>query len=522
MTGEARFAALGVELAARGGAAVAPEAGLSASADVTLASEDLVALGEALGRFVPGALPRTPASLTARVSLTQDQAIVQDLKGRLAGREVSGSATAPFDPQKPFRAILAFEELPLVGLAGLALSPDALAAGAANRRSIWPAASFGASPVRGLAGRVDVAAQRVPLGAGWIATEARFALALRPNTVAVENFAADLEGGRLTGGATVSRSNADATVSTTFAISGARVEKLMRMSAAAAPMIGAVDIRAEAQGTGRTLAGIVSGLTGTGIATLKSGAVRRLDVAAIDAVEPQIEAGLPLEAPKIAGVLERGLGGADLAFDQATAPFTISGGVIRSGAFVNESATARLGGGFTLDLGRLALDADLTLAPRRPDAPQIGVSFEGPLAAPRRRLDVTAFTGWLSVRAVERETKRIEAMEAEMREKARLARERAEEERRRLEEERRVAEEARIKAEAERRKREAEARALLDALPAPTPQIESTRPPLDITPPGAAQVRPGGLRGGPSRSESASPQPLPIFPQPSLIRPEAR
>jgi hypothetical protein len=239
-------------------------------------------------------------------------------------------------------------------------------------------------------------------------------------------------------------------------------------------------------------------------------------------VEPQIEAGLPLEAPKIAGVLERGLGGADLAFDQATAPFTISGGVIRSGAFVNESATARLGGGFTLDLGRLALDADLTLAPRRPDAPQIGVSFEGPLAAPRRRLDVTAFTGWLSVRAVERETKRIEAMEAEMREKARLARERAEEERRRLEEERRVAEEARIKAEAERRKREAEARALLDALPAPTPQIDSPRPPLDITPPGAAQVRPGALRGGPSRSESASPQPLPIFPQPSLIRPEAR
>ncbi|WP_020185444.1 AsmA family protein [Methylopila sp. 73B] len=450
MTGDARFAALGLDLAAKGDVTLAPVVGLSAAADVTLKSPDIAAFAEALGRLTPGVAPSMPVDLAARVAVTADQAAIENLAGSIAGRAVSGRLLAPFDPKAAFEGEAAVDEAPAAALLALGLSPEGLTAGPTGVRSVWPSAAFGPSPLRGLNGRIAVSARRMPLGLAEPATDVRFILALRPNATSVERFSANLAGGGVTGSLDLSRPGLEATLAVKAAAKDVRLERLTGQGVAS-KLIGAIEGTVEAQGSGRSLSAIMASFAGAGSATLRSAAIRSLDAAALDAVEPMIEQGLPLEAPKIAGALEPLIGRADFTAPRLGAPFTISGGVLRSGAIVDEGVAARLGGGVSIDLSRLTLDAALTLGPRRADAPQLGVAFQGSLAAPRRKLDATALTSWLSVRAVERETQRIEAMEAEIQQRARLARERAAAEDRRRAEEKRVADEKR-KADEERLK----------------------------------------------------------------------
>jgi hypothetical protein len=64
------------------------------------------------------------------------------------------------------------------------------------------------------------------------------------------------------------------------------------------------------------------------------------------------------------------------------------------------------------------IDAKLTLsAPERPDAPagtrpEVTITLKGATDAPKRATDVTAFFNWLALRAVDQQSKRIDALEA--------------------------------------------------------------------------------------------------------------
>lgn len=516
MSGEGRVAAFGLDLAARGDVAVVPEVGVSASGDVTLRSPDLTVVAEAFGRLVPGAAPAVPVDVSVRVALTAEQATIENLKGAVGDAAVTGRLVAPYDMRKGVEGALSFDSLSLAAVAGLALSPDAFAVGGGPRRSVWPSAVFGPSPLGGLAGKVAISAERVVISPDQLATDARFTLVMRPGAVAFENLSASYAGGALKGSVSVARPGPDATVAIRASLEGARVERLTSLRAAS-PFTGGLDLVLDAQGAGRTVSAVVSTLAGTGSGTLRGGVIRRLDVAALDRIEPRVEAGLALEAPKIAGALENELGAADLDLARAATAFTVSGGVARAGSIDDGGGPTRLGGAIALDLTKLTLDANFLLGPRRDDAPQLGVSFEGPLAAPKRRIDATALTGWLSVRAVERETRRIEAMEADMQQRAKAARERAAEERARAEE-KRVAEEARQKLDDERRKREAEER-VRNAPPAATPTgpspTQALPPALDITPPGAGQPSSPGLplQLGPQRPRAPAQPPQGVFDQ---------
>ena len=502
-TGEARLETLGLDLSARGRLRAAEGGGYAGEGEASLKTADFSIAAEALGRLTPGAAPKLPASMAGRVSVSGDTIRFEEVSGVFAGAKFDGRLTAPLDPAKPADGALRVVELPLAALAALGLAPEAV--GAADTRSIWSGATFGPSPARGLAARLDVKAARLPLFGPHVATDAGFVLRLKSNGLLAEEIDAALDGGRLTGSVSLTRAQSDATLGLSLRLDGARAERIVGRADDASPLQGALAMQVEGQATGRSLAGLAGAFTGAGSATLTDSVLKRLDAAAIGRVEPKVEAGLALEAPKIAEALDRDLGGADFPISRAAAPFTISGGVLRTGAISTEGGPARLGGGLALDLRRMTLDADLTLLPQGSEAPQVGVSFEGPVSQPKRRVDATSLTSWLSVRAVERETRRIEAMEADMRERARIARQRAEEERKKAEEEKR-------RAEAERRKREAEARALLDALPRPAPGAAPALPPaIDLT-------APGGPAGASDRARAPLPGD-PIAPPQSILPP---
>ncbi|MDX3810496.1 MAG: hypothetical protein QHC89_29415, partial [Bosea sp. (in: a-proteobacteria)] len=208
----------------------------------------------------------------------------------------------------------------------------------------------------------------------------------------------------------------------------------------------------------------------------------------------------------------------------------------------------------TVDLRGLTADLRLGLRPVGAlpkgwpgDAPQVGIAWRGPLSDLRRESDVSALSNTVAARALAREIERVEAFEADARERAmharrlraeremhenerqlnlflkaqeeaRIAEEKRQEELRRAEEQRRLAEEQRKQAEQEARRRaEADERARAAAERAAAqaaPQQQSQPGPLVL--PGAprASSPEGTVQTLPGQAVSPLPPPFQTVPVP--------
>ena len=181
-----------------------------------------------------------------------------------------------------------------------------------------------------------------------------------------------------------------------------------------------------------------------------------------------------------------------------------------------------------------------------------GIAWRGPLSGLRRESDVSALSNTVAARALAREIERVEAFEADARERAmharrlraeremhenerqlnlflkaqeeaRLAEEKRQEELRRAEEQRRLAEEQRKQAEQARAEQEARRRAEVEeraraaaeraaAQPAPTPPSPQPQPGPLVLPSAPRASSPEGTVQTPPASTPA--QPFQIAPMP--------
>lgn len=110
----------------------------------------------------------------------------------------------------------------------------------------------------------------------------------------------------------------------------------------------------------------------------------------------------------------KSLDSGQLSLKRAEAIISINSGQIRLSDVSMDSKNATLSAAGTLDLTDGSIGARLALSGSTESAgarPSIFIALKGPLAAPTRTIDVTALTGWLTLRAVENQTKRLRAIE---------------------------------------------------------------------------------------------------------------
>jgi AsmA-like C-terminal region len=234
------------------------------------------------------------------------------------------------------------------------------------------------------------------------------------------------------------------------------------MSAGARPPIaGRLALQVELEGSGLSPASLVGSLSGAGTITLEGAQIAGLDPTAFDTVIRAVDRGSTVDAAKIRDMMEAALNAGRLQAPRIDGAFSMIAGQARWGNVIAQGEGGDLAVTGTVDLSEWVLDARLTLSGRAgndPSAsgrPDVFIALKGPIAAPKRTLDVSALTGWLTLRVVERQSKQIETLEAARQEAERREAERREAERR--EAERREAE----RREAERReaaRREAERR----------------------------------------------------------------
>jgi large subunit ribosomal protein L24 len=116
--------------------------------------------------------------------------------------------------------------------------------------------------------------------------------------------------------------------------------------------------------------------------------------------------------------MDSALASGPLAIRRAEAGITIQGGQARILSNpILEAPSVDLVVSGRVNLAEGALDARLTLSGTRGTAgtlnrPEIAIALKGPIDNVRRTIDVTAFANWLALRAVEEQSKKLEALES--------------------------------------------------------------------------------------------------------------
>jgi large subunit ribosomal protein L24 len=186
-------------------------------------------------------------------------------------------------------------------------------------------------------------------------------------------------------------------------------------AAARPPVSGRLSAQMKLEGSGRSPATLVGSLHGDGKIALADGQVSGLDPRAFAAVTRAVDHGLPVEGAKIESVAERALASGQLNIRSAEGALTIGAGQIRLADAKASGDGADLGLSGMFDLTNGTLNARLVLtgadvaAGARPD---IFLALNGPLGAPGKTIDVSGLTGWLTLRAIDQQSKKLDAIEA--------------------------------------------------------------------------------------------------------------
>jgi uncharacterized protein involved in outer membrane biogenesis len=407
MTFEARLSADGLSAQAGGSGQLSEGEGVRAKATLRVTSADLrpILTGSAAGSSLP-------LQMTSRVTIAGEAMAFEDIDAKLAGSGIRGRIAV--DGASPRRIDGRIEsdaaDVPVLLARGIGLQPQTAAAGDAWS---WSSEPFVNGLLGKFTGKVALKFARARVLGQFAARELNATLRFGKDELALEDVAGTLAGGRLSGG--IAFRSGESGLTTHARISLARADVATLLSTAARPPItGSLDLTAETEGTGLSPIAVVGSLKGSGKILLSNGQIAGLDSRSFEAVTRAVDQGLPIETGRISVLVGKSLDGGPLSLKRAESTVQISAGQLRLSDVSAESKGAALSIAGTLDLTDGSVDARLILSGSAEAAgarPNIFVALKGPLTAPARSVDVSALTGWLTLRAVENQTKRLRAIE---------------------------------------------------------------------------------------------------------------
>ena len=425
------------------------------------------------GVAIPGMGTGTSVSLRAEADYGNNLLILNGLSATVNETAVSGDLNATVKNGKPhLTGSLTMDEFNLDPLAAMLLGDAAFAPAAEG----WPTAPFVAAAAAPASAELDIST--AALAAGHLATayDASFSLKLDDEGLRVSGLTGRLFGGALTGRFELDNSGGTGLLGAQMSVAGADLAALLPESG----LSGTTDLSATLSTGGKSVDGMVTSLSGSGTASLKGLEIAGLNPAALPALLAAAdEAGRDIDTRRTAAFAPAIVGQGSFAAQDAELAFTLANGVLRTPPLRLSGQEADISAEPMADLGAGTAHVQGTITYRAGDEalvgsePSLNFSAEGPLSAMTGTLDSAPLAQFLIQRALEREQRRVEAMQAALLEKQRLRREvryysalqaererAAEEERRRQEEALRKAEaEAQARQEQERLAREEEARA---------------------------------------------------------------
>ncbi|MDJ0614695.1 MAG: AsmA-like C-terminal region-containing protein [Rhizobiaceae bacterium] len=432
------------------------------------------------------------SKLSGQVSGTHFSGELSLQREGLARPRLEGNITTKSVDIVPF-ADVALARYGLIDLGAEILPPEEL--------------SFGPPLAAGYDARIALTADAISPGLGLTGQDFKADLIILDGEVGFQNLSMKSLGGELSGSANLK--NADGTVLATanLLLRDGQLSDVLQLAQANEIATGKIQLTGSFESTGKSIAGLISNLSGNGFSSLKEVSVRGIDPDGFGQILLETDAeGFEINAERVNELAQDILLNDGFEVAALDIPYSVTRGSLKMRNVSHELEAARLVGEAEIDLGNQTADvkANLTFVPGRRDEisgadPQVSFLWSGPFGAMERTNDASLLEGYLSLRAFENSQRRVETLEARVIEKQRhlrqialgfaqeqfvvrkaeearrlaeeLERKRLEEAARRLEEERkriqaerlRAEEAARKAAEAERLRLEEEARQAAEA-----------------------------------------------------------
>ena len=223
----------------------------------------------------------------------------------------------------------------------------------------------------------------------------------------------EMAGGKLAGIVTFRNAQDGLDAHVKMSLAGADTGALFS-GAARPPVTGLLNLSLEGEATGLSAVALVGSAKGSGKIELTDAQLAGLDPRTFDAVTRAVDQGLAIEQGRIADVVRKSIGSGRLSVRRAESALTVSAGQIRLSKPAVDSKDAALSVAGAFDLTDGLIDARLVLSGQSEAAgarPDIFIALKGPMPDVSYNIDVSALTGWLTLRAVENQTKRLRAIE---------------------------------------------------------------------------------------------------------------
>jgi hypothetical protein len=167
---------------------------------------------------------------------------------------------------------------------------------------------------------------------------------------------------------------------------------------------------------GRSASALTGALSGSGIVTLESAVIGGLDPRAFEVAIRASDGGQATDDTKLRQIVEPVLSAGALLVASAQIPFNVRDGRLRVGATTLDAGSVRaiISGGYDIPADQADIRANLALTSSVESAasrPEIQLFAVGSPDALNRTVDVAALSSWLAMRAIDRETRRLDSIE---------------------------------------------------------------------------------------------------------------
>jgi uncharacterized protein involved in outer membrane biogenesis len=342
-------------------------------------------------------------SLSSRLTLAGGKLTFDDVDGAVAGSRIRGHIALTLGEERTIEGQLGMDTLLLAPAFGVAV-------GTAGHDATEP---LGVGLLGGWRGQLAFQALRGTLPGGG---------ELRPVSGVIRGDGQSLRFDTIKGmiGGGEATADIEAKLTSSGLALNARVQlsavdgAVLRYRALAMPA-GRTSMRMTLASQGRSASALAGALSGNGLLTLDSSRIAGLDPRAFDVAIRASDSGQATDDSKLRQIIEPVLSAGALSVASAQIPFTVADGRLRIGATTLEADGARavVSGGYDIAADQADVRASLTSTALGSPAsrPEIGIFAAGSPDALDRTVDVAALSSWLAVRAIDRETRRLDSIE---------------------------------------------------------------------------------------------------------------
>jgi len=342
-------------------------------------------------------------ALSSRISLTGGRLTFDDLDSSMAGSRLRGHVAVTLGDEKNIEGE--------IGLDQIALAPAfALALGAAGHD---PAEPLSSGLVKGWRAKVAFQALRGLLPGGSELQPVSGIVKSDGQSLTFDAIKGKIGGGEASASLDARQSPNGIALNASVQLSGVDGTAL-RYRNLAMPA-GRASMQVTLASQGRSASALTGALSGSGTVTLESARIAGLDPRAFEVAVRASDSGQAKDDARLKQIVEPALLAGALSVGSAQIPFTIRDGRLRVGATTLDANGVRavVSGGYDIPADQADIRAALALTMVGPATgrPEIQLFAVGTPDALGRSVDVTALSSWLAVRAIDHETRRLDAIE---------------------------------------------------------------------------------------------------------------